>query len=44
MAKAELLKEKIKKKLETIEGKKLDEIADMLVESKMELRKTKKEF
>ena len=44
MAKAELLKEKIKKKLESIEGKKLDEIADMFVESKRELRKARKEF
>lgn len=44
MAKAELLKEKIKKKIESIEGKKLDEIAAMLVESKMELRKAKRDF
>ncbi len=44
MAKAELLKEKIKEKLEAIEGKKLDEISNLLVESKMEMRKAKKEF
>jgi hypothetical protein len=43
-AKAELLREKIKKKLELVEGKKLDEIANMLVEAKMEMRKAKKEF
>ncbi|DAC72735.1 MAG TPA: hypothetical protein DSN98_03675 [Thermoplasmata archaeon] len=43
-AKAELLKEKIKKRLEAVEGKKLDEIANMLVEAKMEMRKAKKEF
>jgi hypothetical protein len=44
MARAELLKEKIKKKLEAVEGKKLDEMADLLVEAKMEMRKARREF
>ena len=43
-ARAELLKEKIKKKLEAIEGKKLDEMAEMLVQARMELKKAKREF
>jgi len=43
-AKEELLKEKIKQKLEEVEGKKLDEIAQILVEEKMEIMKIKKEF
>jgi ABC-type Zn2+ transport system substrate-binding protein/surface adhesin len=44
MARVELLKEKVKKKLEAVEGKKLDEMADLLVEARMELRKAKREF
>ena len=44
MARVELLKEKVKRKLEAVEGKKLDEMADLLVEARMELRKAKNEF
>jgi hypothetical protein len=44
VAKAELLKEKVKQKLEEVEGKRLDEIANLLVETKMEFRKAKKDF
>lgn len=44
MAKIELLKEKIKKKLEATQGKKLDEIANILVEAKTEMHNAKKEF
>jgi hypothetical protein len=43
-AKMELLKDKIKKKLEATEGKKLDEMADMLVGAHMEMRKARREF
>jgi hypothetical protein len=43
-ARAELLKEKIKKRLEAIEGKKLDEMAGMLIEARMEIKKAKREF
>ena len=40
-AKFELLKEKIKKKLEAAEGKKLDEVADLVVEGMMAKAKMK---
>ena len=40
-AKMELLKEKIKKRLESTEGKKLDKLADFLVESMLDYRKSK---
>ena len=43
-AKSELLKEKVKKRLEEVEGKKLDEIAKVLVDSKLEFIKAKKEM
>jgi hypothetical protein len=40
-AKMELLKEKVKKKLEAAEGKKLDKIADALVDLLVEKHKAK---
>ncbi len=43
-AKMELLKEKMKKKLEAVEGKKLDEIANLLVDAKMNFHKAKAEM
>lgn len=43
-AKFELLKEKVKKRLEEKEGKQLDEMADILVEARLELKKAKREF
>ena len=43
-AKYELLKEKMKKKLELSEGKKLDEMANLMVEAVMEKHKGKMEF
>ena len=39
-AKMELIKEKVKKKLESAEGKKLDKIADLLIEAMAERRKS----
>ena len=42
-AKMELIKEKVKKKLESAIGKKLDQIADLLVEAMMEHYKTEDE-
>lgn len=44
MAKKELLKEKIKQRLQEAEGKKMDEIAKAVVEGKMEFMKMKKEM
>ena len=38
-AKMELMKEKIKKKLEIMEGKKLDQMVDLLVEAKLSIQK-----
>jgi hypothetical protein len=43
-AKMELLKEKIKKNLEAAEGKKMDEIAKILVDAKVDLKKRKHEM
>jgi hypothetical protein len=50
-AKIELIKEKMKKKLEAVEGKKLDKLADLVVETmlakyklKMELEKKHEEL
>ena len=43
-SKEDLLREKIKKKLDEVEGKKLDEIVDIIMEEKMEIKKAKKEF
>jgi hypothetical protein len=40
-AKMELIKEKVKKKLEAAEGKKLDELAELIVQAKMGMMKTK---
>lgn len=39
-AKMELLKEKMKKRLEAAEGKKLDKVADLIVEALLERYKT----
>ena len=39
-ASAELIKERVKKKLDAINGKKYDKIADLLVEAKMEYMKS----
>lgn len=39
-AKMELVKEKVKKKLEAVDGKKFDRIADFLVEAMAEYKKT----
>lgn len=43
-AKTELIREKVKARLETLEGKKLDNLADFLVESMLEHKKAKAEF
>jgi hypothetical protein len=43
-AKMELLKEKIKEMLDASDGKKMDEIAQILVDGKMELKKKKSEI
>ena len=43
-AKMELLMDRIKKRIEAKEGKKLDEIADALVVSKLSMQKTKMEL
>ena len=43
IAKMELLKEKMKKKFEAAEGKKLDEMADLMVNTMMEKSKMKRE-
>ena len=43
-AKAELIREKVKAKLEEAEGKKLDKLADFLVESMLEHKKAKADF
>ena len=42
-AKMELLKEKMKKKLDSIEGKKLDEVADLIVTAMMSKHKMARE-
>ncbi len=39
-AKMELLKEKVKKKLEEVDGKRLDKVADLIVEVMLDQRKT----
>lgn len=39
-AKMELLKEKIKKRLESVEGKKLDKVAELIVEMLLDYYKT----
>lgn len=43
-AKMELIKEKVKKRIEAEEGKKLDEIAGVLVQAKMDYHKKKMEM
>ena len=42
-AKFELLKEKMKKKIEASDGKRLDQIADIVVEALLESKKEKAE-
>lgn len=42
-AKMELIKEKVKKKLEAVEGKKLDKVADLLVEAMLGKYRMKQE-
>ena len=43
-AKMELMKEKMKKKLESVHGKKLDKIADFIVEAMHQHKKAGKEM
>src|SRR3989338_3009491 len=43
-AKIELLKEKMKKRLEAIHGKKLDKVADLIVEALIEQYKTEEDL